>query len=145
MNERPDPAAALRAYRTSPPDVAHARPLPLAPIPAPAGIARRLLNTANEILETYQLGECSVIVTFEHRLWHLSIACPRRIAPWDEISQSWYRIVAPRLRPGRCGVLALPDFRSYVNIHKHCFQVMEIDGVAQGFVLPPDGAGEVIP
>lgn len=106
------------------------RPSALREIPAPDALQARLVNVndANSYLRCYVLGECSVIVTKEYGRWHLSIAHTRRYPTWDEIAEARYRILPPDIT----AALILPPKEHYVNLNKHCFQVVEVrdDGLA---------------
>lgn len=101
------------------------RPSPLREVPPRPGL-ERLIGPANSYLRTYELGECSVIVTREFEHYHLSIAHSRRYPTWDEIAEAWYRVVPGAA--GRTGVLVLPPLHEYINFHPNCFQVHEVDG-----------------
>lgn len=101
-------------------------PLPLAEHPPPSTTEARLLNATNSYLRCYSLGECSVIVTREYGRHHLSIAHPRRDPTWREIAEARYRIL-----PGDVVMaMLLPPLASYINLHAHCFQMIEIDDPA---------------
>ena len=71
----------------------------------------------------YLLGQCSVIVTREgpSRLWHLSIAHPRRYPTWDEIAAARYAAVPD----SAWMAMYLPPRDEYVNVHRFCFQLYE--------------------
>jgi hypothetical protein len=100
-------------------------PLPLVETPPPAELeARLVVPNQNSYLRTYRLGDCTVIVTREGGIFHLSIAQARRPPTWDEVAEAWYRCV-----PGaahRHGGLVLPPLEEYVNLHEFCFQVTEL-------------------
>lgn len=96
--------------------------LPLVEIPSPLATDRRLVNGSNSYLRTYRLGECTVIVTREYGRWHLSIAHESRYPTWDEIAEARYRILPGDLVMG----LLLPPKAEYVNIHRNCFQIVEV-------------------
>ena len=74
-------------------------------------------------LRRYLLGECSVIVTREgpSRLWHLSIAHPRRYPTWDEIAAVRYALLPDEIWVA----MYLPPRSEYVNVHRNCFQLYE--------------------
>jgi hypothetical protein len=71
----------------------------------------------------WKLGECTVIVTKEFGLWHLSISNPDRDPTWNEISQARYRLIPD----DHYIVMVLSPRRDYVNVNKHCFQLVEIE------------------
>lgn len=88
----------------------------------------------NSYFRRYSLGECSVIVTREYGKWHLSIAHPHRYPTWDEIAEARYRL----LPDGIVVAMILPPKQFYINIHRNCFQMHEIDD-SEGFVLREPG------
>src|SRR5215475_3327887 len=47
----------------------------------------------NSYLRAYRVGPCSVLVTREYGLWHLSIAHPSRLPTWLEITTARYALV----------------------------------------------------
>ncbi len=106
-----------------PPDHESDMPLPLIMIEPDDEARRRLVNQANAYLRTYRMAECSVIVTREFGRWHLSIAHPRRLPTWREVSQARYRVVPDNATM----VMILPPKEAYVNVHRFCFQLVEID------------------
>jgi len=64
-----------------------------------------------------------VIVTKEFGRWHLSIAHTDRDPTWREISEARYRLIPNNVLTA----MLLPPLEEYVNVHKHCFQMHEID------------------
>jgi hypothetical protein len=148
MSRRPDPRAALAVAnrrsgvlrnRNGRPDPLDAsKPLPIRQVPLPAG---HLVVGSVAFTAAYTIGECKVLVGHEAGAWHLSISHADRDPSWVEISQAWYRIVGPKLGPRSSGALILPRKDAYINLHPHCFQVHEIDGVAGGF-QPEEGGIE---
>lgn len=93
-----------------------------AEVPSTPAMERELINAANSYLRCYLLGQCSVIVTKEFGDWHLSIAHPARYPTWDELAQARYRAV-PK---GVWMAMMLPPPEHYVNIHRNCFQLVQI-------------------
>jgi hypothetical protein len=90
-------------------------------IPPPPDLAG-LINPSNSYLRMYRLGGCTVIVSREWDRWHLSIAHPHRYPTWDEIARARYRLL-----PGEItAAMVLPPLEHYVNLHKNCFQILEI-------------------
>jgi hypothetical protein len=98
--------------------------LVLEEIPPPRSVAGdpRLMKGANAYIRTYRLGECTVIVTREFGRWHLSIAHESRYPSWDEIAEARYRVLPDDVTMG----LDLPPKSEYVNIHRNCFQIVEV-------------------
>jgi hypothetical protein len=120
MSRRSRKATTIPA-RPMRPDADSARPLPLAVVPVPAATRENFPEGA--YCHCYRLGECSVIVTREGGRWHLSIAHHARDPTWDEIAQARYRI----LPDAAWLAIVLPPRAEYVNLHRHCFQMVEID------------------
>jgi len=77
-------------------------------------------------------GELSVFVGVEpnkergivRNRWHLSIAHPKRYHTWDEIKSARYEVVPHDVTMA----MILPPPDEYVNLHKNCFHLHEIDG-----------------
>lgn len=113
--------------------------LQLAEMPPTPDLERLMLTPENSYLRCYRLGECSVIVTREGGRFHLSVAHPRRLPGWAEVAEAWYRCVP--LAGRRTGCVALPPVADYVNVNPNCMQVVEIDGVREGFAAEaaPEG------
>jgi hypothetical protein len=80
-------------------------------------------GVTNTHLRTYELGECSVIVTREGGRWHLSISHPRRYPEWDEIAEARYRL----LPKTQTFALPLPPESEYLNLNANCFHLYQID------------------
>jgi hypothetical protein len=128
MSKRPkDPMTVLRRNRRraprhpTPGTTRQPRP-DLVEVPAGPAVQHLNINRANSYLRTFTLGECSVIVTKEYDRWHLSIAHPRRDPTWEEIKQCRYALLPSTI----VVAMLLPPPAQYVNIHEHCFQMMEI-------------------
>ena len=95
--------------------------LPFVPIELPGSLAwMRRYHEANPV--AYRWGDCTVIVTREYGEWHLSIAHPDRFPTWDECAVARYRLIPD----GVTMAMILPPRRAYVNIHRNCFQMVEI-------------------
>lgn len=81
--------------------------------------------------KAYMLGNCSVFVGIEPNTergisrdrWHLSIAHKTRYPTWDEIKAARYELVPANVTMAM--ILPTPD--EYVNLHKNCFHLHEID------------------
>lgn len=106
-----------------------AAPLELRQLPTPVSLQFRFDHIAKQLGEptpayvrTYELGDCHVIVTREHGLWHLSISARDRYPTWHEITQARYRIL-----PDQCTMaILLPPQASYININPNVFQLVEL-------------------
>jgi hypothetical protein len=76
---------------------------------------------ANRKLQTFTLGECSILLTKEYGLLHMSISHPSRYPNWDEIAAARYRLIPT----DRDAIMVLPPVNEYINHHEFCFQVHE--------------------
>lgn len=105
-------------------------PLPLVEVTPPrelrGAVDRALLAdpAVNAYLKAYRLGECTVLVTREFGIWHLSIAHHARYPTWDEIAEAWYRAIPDAATIA--GALILPPLHEYINVHSFCMQVHQI-------------------
>jgi hypothetical protein len=124
MRTRKAKAVARRRAGMGSPSFEGRDPLPLAEVATPFDLYQRFAAAGATFVRSHTLGECSVLVTREHGLWHLSIAHPQRYPTWDEIAEARYRLL-----PGDVtAALILPPKGQYINFHKNCFQVLEIKG-----------------
>ena len=115
--------AVVRARRQQRPSFEAGAPLPIRPVPVPPELRERLLVPGvNDYLHVYRVGECSAIVTREMGRWHLSVAHPTRLPTWDEVAVARYRL----LPEGITAAMLMPPRAEYVNVHEHCFQVVEV-------------------
>jgi hypothetical protein len=75
-------------------------------------------------LYEFTLGECTVIITHDGGTygWHLSIAHHYRYPMWDEIAEARYRLLPPDINMA----ILLPPEEEWINIHKNCFQMIQI-------------------
>lgn len=88
-----------------------------------AGLAA--VGTKFRTHRNYRMGAITIILTREFGRWHMSVAHPARAPTWAEIAHAWYAIVPEAAV--MTAALILPPKSEYVNIHKYCFQVFEID------------------
>jgi hypothetical protein len=74
-----------------------------------------------------QKGDLRVILARDpfNARWHLSISCADRYPTWDEICDARYALVPDNATMA----MLLPPRSEYVNIHKNCFHLFEIDPV----------------
>lgn len=74
-------------------------------------------------IKLYRMGKLKIILGNgpEHG-WHLSISHPERYPTWDEIAHIRYRLVPDEAVMG----MILPPRQDYINIHPHCFQLLEV-------------------
>jgi hypothetical protein len=107
-------------YGMGVPSFRREKPLPLtelSPEPLRAGMP------AGTPIKAYKLGDCTVIITHNNRTtWHMSIACHWRYPTWNEIAEARYRLMPADITMA----LLLPPESEYVNVHKNCFQLIEI-------------------
>lgn len=93
-------------------------------VPAPPNLAHCQAYVLN--------GECSIFVGIEpnrergiiRQRWHVSIAHPTRYPTWDEIKAARYELVPHSVTMA----MILPPPDEYVNTHKNCFHLHEIEG-----------------
>lgn len=65
---------------------------------------------------------CTVLVSHtEGAGWHISVAHPWRAPSWNEIASARYQLVPD----GAYMAMYLPPAAEYVNLHEHCFHLME--------------------
>ena len=57
-------------------------------------------------------------------LYHLSISHPMRYPTWDEIKEARYDLLPDEITMA----MLLPPSAKYVNIHKNCFHLHQVDG-----------------
>jgi len=75
-------------------------------------------------LHCFDFGTCSVILGFENKRWHISIAHSFRHPSWDEIKTIRYRLGGP----DRTFAIILPIPDEYVNVpsQDHVFHLWEL-------------------
>ena len=71
----------------------------------------------------FRCGMLTVFVATEEGKLHLSISHPMRHPNWDEIKAARYDLLPDE----KTFALLLPPMEQYVNQHKHCFHLHEID------------------
>ena len=70
-------------------------------------------------------GECTVFYSPDANRHHLSVAHPKRYPTWDEIKEARYQLL-----PDDCYMaLMLPPKEYWINIHKNCFHLWEVQEV----------------
>jgi hypothetical protein len=78
-------------------------------------------KVTNWRVQTFTLGECSIILTKEYGLLHVSISHAARYPTWDEIAAARYRLIPA----DRDAIMVLPPVDEYINHHEFCFHVHE--------------------
>lgn len=79
--------------------------------------------------KAYLADECQIMVGREpsgkngHKEWHLSISHPFRYPTWDEIHAARYCFMPEEITVA----MILPPKAEYVNIHKNCFHLYELE------------------
>ena len=71
---------------------------------------------------SFKKGECTVIVSKDAGLWHMSIAHPNRYPTWDEIKDARYEFLPDNIN----AAMLFPPKKEYVNLHPNCFHLWEI-------------------
>ena len=119
------PSIATLSRDMGSPDFSKRAQLPLVQIPVPSAVAAGF--TPGTPVRCYRLGECSVIdsVRPDGRR-QISVAHPSRYPTWDEIAEARYRVL-PRIA---FMALVLPPKAHYVNLHPNCFQLVQVEPVA---------------
>lgn len=78
-------------------------------------------------VRAYTKGPCRVLVSHEPHgaklRWHLSISCANRYPGWEEIKDARYSL----LPFGLTFAQILPPPHEYMNLHRNCFHLWEID------------------
>ena len=79
------------------------------------------------VVRLFTKGGCKVLVSHEDHSgkprWHLSISREDRYPGWDEIKDARYAL----LPVGLTFAMLLPPLNEYVNVHRNCFHLHEID------------------
>lgn len=74
------------------------------------------------VVETYKMESCKIFVGIEAGLYHLSISCEKRLPSWAEIQEARKRL----LPENKSFAMAFPKKGHYVNHHKYCFHLWEM-------------------
>ncbi len=74
-------------------------------------------------LTTFQIKDLHIIRSIDDGKWHLSISHPDRYPTLDEIKNIRYRLLPNEITVG----ILLPPKEEYVNIHKNCFHLWQVD------------------
>lgn len=112
------------------PDHESQRLPPIVEIPPKSSLAKTMGIIAEEtgtpyrLLRSFRMGDATLTLTRETGEYHLSIARPDRLPSWPEIAKARYSLM-PK---DRVCVMVLPPVEEYVNIHKFCFQILELPG-----------------
>ena len=77
-------------------------------------------------------GGCGVLISVDHGKLHLSISREDRYPDWDEIKSARYDLMPDNMTVA----MLLPPKEEYVNVHKNCFHLHELDKVTGGIILP---------
>jgi len=72
----------------------------------------------------FKRGSLRICIAIELGKWHMSISHPLRYPHWDEIKTARYALCPSEITMA----LILPPPEQYVNLHKNCFHLHEIDG-----------------
>jgi hypothetical protein len=119
--------ATARPKKENVPSFKHKKMPELVEIVPPRATVERFMSVwsargvVNRKIQAFTFGECSVLLTKEYGLLHMSISHPSRYPTWDEIAAVRYRLIPT----DRDAVLVLPPVDEYINHHEFCFQVHE--------------------
>lgn len=81
------------------------------------------IRCGTEILFGFSLRGCKILVSRENGKWHLSISRPDKYPDWDDIRDARYALLPDNITMA----MLLPPTAEYVNFHKNCFHLHEID------------------
>jgi hypothetical protein len=95
-------------------------------------------GVVNRKIQAFMFGECSILLTKEYGLLHMSISHPSRYPNWDEIAAARYRLIPA----DRDAIMVLPPEDEYINHHEFCFQVHECSPGSLDRALNLPTAGE---
>lgn len=68
------------------------------------------------------LSGCTVIVTKDDGLWHMSIAHPNRLPAYEELKAARYKY----LRDVHYAAQIFPPPSEFVNVHPYCIHLWEL-------------------
>jgi len=89
-------------------------------------------DMGGEVARVFQCGPIRVLISREYGFWHLSISRPDRYPNWNEIRDTRYELL-----PDNCTMaMMLPPKEEYVNLHKNCFHLHEVNLQTNSIVLP---------
>lgn len=71
----------------------------------------------------FRFRGCKILVSREMGKWHLSISRPERYPDWDDIRDARYALLPDNITMA----MLLPPTSQYVNVHKNCFHLHEIE------------------
>ena len=74
-------------------------------------------------VRVYRSGMLTVFVATEDGKLHLSISHPMRYPTWDEIKDARYALLPDEKTFG----ILLPPKAEYVNFHRNCFHLHELE------------------
>lgn len=104
---------------------------PIVEVPVPPSLSGAhsancmAVGTEYHGIRQFRMGACTILLTRQFGRWHLSISRRDRDPAWAEVTHAWYALVPGA--EGLSGALVLPPLHEYINTHKHCFHVHEVD------------------
>lgn len=133
-------AARARPKRENVPSFKHKNMPEIVEIVPPRATVERFMTIwsarglTNRKIQAFTLGECTIILTKEYGLLHMSISHPSRYPTWNEIAFARYKLIPA----SSDAVMVLPPEDEYINVHENCFQVHECapGGLDQALNLP---------
>lgn len=88
----------------------------------PFPIPKSIIPEDSKHHKAWLMGQCKVFYSLDADRHHLSISHPTRYPTWDEIKEARYRFL-----PDECYMaIMFPPKEYWVNVHKYCFQLWEI-------------------
>lgn len=73
-------------------------------------------------MKQFFYNECTVIISNDGGMLHLSISHPLRNPTWEEIRNVRYKFLPDE----KTFAMLLPPKNEYVNVHQYCFHLWEL-------------------
>ena len=78
----------------------------------------------------FTMGRCSIIVTIDDGLWHLSISTPDASPSYKEIKEARYKYLPNDIYVAQI----FPPKGGFVNVHPYCHHLWEIPNVPENML-----------
>ena len=85
-------------------------------------MTKKKLIKKDDIGDWYLFGECSVCVSKDNGMWHISVSHPRRYPTYDEIKEARYEFTPNEVPMA----MIFPPKKEFVNLHTNCFHLYQI-------------------
>jgi hypothetical protein len=70
----------------------------------------------------FKFGRCTVIVSIDAGLWHLSISTPNASPSYNEIKEARYKFIPDEVVMAQI----FPPKSQFVNLHPYCHHLFQI-------------------